>query len=153
LNLAVTARAVGDKYIPEQKMKVTRSRLRHDVVSQSGTHSRENNPYGSLVYSVAIQFTKEGSMTTSGVLLAVAVACAAWATASAIMITRMLERRGLTTPLPFIGMFLFRNLARYRGITLRETGKVGTVFYSYVIPINAALILALAALALRNWGL
>ena len=53
-------------------------------------------------------------MTTSGVLLTIAVLCAAWATASAILITRALDQRGLTTPLPFIGMFLFRNLARQR---------------------------------------
>jgi hypothetical protein len=67
-------------------------------------------------------------MTISGVLLTIAVLCIAWATASAMLITRMLDRRGLNTPLPLIGLFQFRNLERYGEITRRETGKVGFLF-------------------------
>jgi hypothetical protein len=92
-------------------------------------------------------------MTISGVLLTIAVLCAIWATASAMLITRMLDRRGLNTPLPLIRLFLFRNLERYTEITRRETGKVGLLFYSYIIPINAALVLTLVALAFRSFGI
>ncbi len=87
------------------------------------------------------------------VLLAIAVLCAAWAVASALMMTRMLDQRGLNTPPPLIGPFLFRNLGRYREVTRRVTGKVGSLFYSYVIPINAALVLALASLASSACGI
>lgn len=92
-------------------------------------------------------------MTISGVLLTIALLCAIGATTSAILITSMLDRRGLKTPLPFIGLFLFRNLERYREITRRETGKVGLLFYSYVVPIIAALVLALVALVFRSSGI
>jgi hypothetical protein len=59
----------------------------------------------------------------------------------------------ITTPFPFIRLFLFRNLGRYREITRSETGKVGPLFYSYVILINAALELVMIAVAIRISGL
>ena len=58
-----------------------------------------------------------------------------------------------TTPFPFIRLFLFRNLERYKEITRRETGKVGPLFYSYIIPINMALALVLIAAAMRISGM
>ena len=59
----------------------------------------------------------------------------------------------ITTPFPFIRLFLFRNLERYKEITRRETGKVGPLFYSYVIPISTALALVLIAAAMRISGM
>ena len=35
---------------------------------------------------------------------------------------------------------------RYKKITLEETGKVGPLFYHWVIAINTALVLAIAAI-------
>lgn len=84
-------------------------------------------------------------MSIAGALLFLAAVCALWAVVSAVRIAAVLDRLGIKTPFPFIVLFIFRNLNRYREITLRETGKVGPLFYSYVIPINAAWILALAA--------
>jgi hypothetical protein len=89
-------------------------------------------------------------MSGTGISVMIAAICVIWALASAILITAMLDRRGLTTPFPFIGLFLFRNLGRYREITRRETGKTGFLFYSFVVPINAALVLVLAALVLNS---
>jgi hypothetical protein len=89
-------------------------------------------------------------MSHPGILLALAMACVVWAVISAVMIAVALDRRGIKTPLPFIGALIFRNLSRYRQVTLAETGKVGRLFYSYVVPINVALILALAALLIRT---
>jgi hypothetical protein len=90
-------------------------------------------------------------MSVPVLLLVMAVICAACAVVSAVLITRELDRRGVRTPFPFIGVLLFRNLRRYREMTLRESGKVGPLFYSYVLPINMALILGLAAWA--AWAL
>jgi len=84
-------------------------------------------------------------MSVPAILLYLAVACVAWAVVSAVLITAALDRRGITTPFPFIGALIFRNLIRYRDITREETGRVGRLFYSYVVPINAALLFALAA--------
>ena len=89
-------------------------------------------------------------MSIPAVLLFLAVACAVWAVVSAVMLTAALDRRGIETPFPFIGALLFRNLIRYREITLKETGKVGRLFYSYVVPINLSLILVLVAWLART---
>ena len=87
-------------------------------------------------------------MAISTALLIVAVVCGIWATLSAVLLTRWLDQHGLTTPFPFIGLFLFRNVGRYRELTRTESGKVGPLFYSYIIPVNAAWILASIALAI-----
>ncbi len=83
------------------------------------------------------------------VLACLALACVVWAVATAIRIAEFLDKRGVKTPFPFWGFYIFRNMGRYREVTIQETGKVGPLYYQYVIPINAALLLALAALAIR----
>lgn len=85
-------------------------------------------------------------MGLSSFLIMLVVACGIWVATSAVLITAALDRRGMRTPFPFIGLFLFRNLGRYREITLRETGKVGLLYYSYIVAINTALAFALIAL-------
>ncbi len=89
-------------------------------------------------------------MSASAVLLILPAISAIWAVVPAVMITAALDRHGIRTPFPFIGVLIFRNLIRYRQMTVSETGKVGGLFYSCVIPINTALILAVAALAVRS---
>ena len=39
---------------------------------------------------------------------------------------------------------------RYKKITLEETGKVGFLYYHWVIAINAALVFAVAAIISKN---
>jgi hypothetical protein len=87
------------------------------------------------------------------ILLMAAFICAAWAVISAILLTRALDQRGLTTPFPFIGLFLFRNLGRYKETTRSEAAKVGSLYYSYIISINTALVLVVIALAIRFSGM
>jgi hypothetical protein len=81
-------------------------------------------------------------------LLFLAVLCGMWAAISAVMIAHALHRRGLTTPAPFVGLFIFRNLRTYRAITLAETGRTGPLFYSYVVAINLAVVLVVLAWSL-----
>jgi hypothetical protein len=88
-------------------------------------------------------------MSVSGILLVLAVACVVWAVVSYVLLTAALDRRGIKTAFPFIGVLLFRNLFRYRELTRDKTGKVGGLFWSYVVPINAALVLVVAALLIR----
>ena len=91
-------------------------------------------------------------MTLTYLLLTCALVCALWALTSAILITGELDLRGMKTPFPFIGLLLFRNLGRYKETTLKETGKAGLLYYSYVIPINTAWIFALLALIISQTG-
>ncbi len=81
-------------------------------------------------------------------LIAAAVVCAICASTSAVLLTRVLDQRGLATPFPLMRLFFFRNVERYKEITRRETGKIGPLFYLYVISINATLVLAVIALVL-----
>ena len=81
----------------------------------------------------------------STLLLTVAALCTVWGAVSLILLTRGLDKRGMRTPLLFVGLWLPRNLGRYRDLTRRETGKVGPLYYSFLISINAAWILALLA--------
>jgi hypothetical protein len=85
-------------------------------------------------------------------MLALAVICGFSAAVVAVRIARALEPHGVRTPFPFIGLLVFRNLHRYREITLSQTGRVGPLFYAYVVPINMALALVLAAWALHSLG-
>ena len=84
------------------------------------------------------------------VLACLALACVIWSVVTIIRITAFLDKRGIKTPVPFWGFYLFRNMGRYKETTIKETGKVGSLYYQYVIPINAALLLALAALFVRS---
>jgi len=85
-------------------------------------------------------------MSIEGYLLMAAGICVIWAIVAAILLTVDLDRRGIKTPFPFIGALLFRNLGLYKKTTLEERGKVGPLYFSYVIPINLALALVICAL-------
>ncbi|MBN2398773.1 MAG: hypothetical protein JXI33_00365 [Candidatus Aminicenantes bacterium] len=80
----------------------------------------------------------------------IAIACVIWSIVTAIRITMFLDRRGLKTPGPFWGFYIFRNLGDYRKTSIQEDGKIGPLYYQYVIPINVALFCALAALGIRS---
>lgn len=85
-------------------------------------------------------------MTPVTVLISVAVVCGLWAGVSAVLLAGALERHGVRTPFPFWGVLVFRNLHRYSELTRGTTGRIGPLFYSYVIAINAALVLVVIAL-------
>jgi hypothetical protein len=87
------------------------------------------------------------------IVLVVAFICVVCAVISAILLTRALDQRGLTTPFPVIGLFLFRNLGRYKEITRSETGKVGPLSFTYIISVNTAFVLVLVAVAIRFSGM
>jgi hypothetical protein len=73
------------------------------------------------------------------------------AVASAVLITAALDSRGMRTPFLLMRALFFRNLVRYREITQSETGRIGPLFWSYLVSINAMWILGLAALG--AWAL
>jgi len=87
-------------------------------------------------------------MTLVQLLLGLSVVCGLWAGATAVLIARALEPHGIRTPFPFLGLFIFRNLHRYSEVTRRTTGKIGPLFYAYVLPINAALVMVVSALVI-----
>lgn len=69
-----------------------------------------------------------------------------WFIVSGIMIINELLKRKQKINLIFIRLMLPVYAHRYKKITLEETGKVGSLFYHWVIAINIALVLAIAAI-------
>lgn len=90
-------------------------------------------------------------MTAATALLVLAVGCAACATVAAVLMAAWLDRNGVKTPLPLLRWFVLRNLAHYRSATRAQTGKTGVLYYTFVVAMSLAWVLALAA-ALVWWS-
>ena len=80
-------------------------------------------------------------MTT--LLVSLILACAVWAVVASVLITGDLERRGVSVDLLWLRVKMLKYLGQYRKVTLEETGRVGPLFYHYVIPLNVALVLVI----------
>ena len=81
------------------------------------------------------------------ILLAVlAFIAIAWNIVSGIMIINELTKRKQKINYVFIKLMLPVYAHRYKKITLDETGKVGPLFYHWVVAINTALVFAIAAI-------
>ena len=89
-------------------------------------------------------------MNLSNVFVAVAILSVLWGTASAIMITAALQKRGIKINWVFLRiLFLTKYLGQYREVTRQETGRTGPLFYSYIISMNVALVTAVVGVLLR----
>ena len=69
------------------------------------------------------------------------IICVIWAVVSAIMITVYMHRRGRKISILWLRFMILKYLHEYATITREETGKVGPLFYHYVVPLNIALII------------
>lgn len=69
-----------------------------------------------------------------------------WAVVSYILLTAELHKRGVKIPIHTYRWMVLNYLEQYKNMTMAETGKIGSLFFSYTIPINLAWILALGAL-------
>jgi len=76
------------------------------------------------------------------------VACIAitWYIVSGIMIVSQLQKRKQKINFVFIKLMQPVYAHRYKKITLEETGKVGSLFYHWLVSVNIALIFATAAI-------
>lgn len=85
----------------------------------------------------------------SRVFLVAAVVSALWGVVAAIGIAAALDRRGIRVNPFLFRLFFFRYLSEYRSATLRETGKVGALYRSYITAMVVALACAVIGLLLR----
>jgi len=69
-----------------------------------------------------------------------------WFIVSGMMMVNDLMKRGHKINFIFIKVMFTVYAHRYKKITLEETGKVGSLFYHWVIAINIALVFAVAAI-------
>jgi hypothetical protein len=61
-----------------------------------------------------------------------------------MLIARDLEKRGIPVTFVWLRLMILKYLHQYSKITREETGRVGPLFYHYVVPLNVALVLAVA---------
>jgi hypothetical protein len=83
-------------------------------------------------------------------LLILAVACAIWAVVSSLLIAADLQKRGVPVSFLWLRVMILRYLHQYAKITQEETGRVGPLFYHYVVPLNVALALVIIT-AIIGW--
>lgn len=73
-----------------------------------------------------------------------------WFVASGMMIVNELIKRKHKINFILIRMMFPIYAHRYKKITLEETGKVGALYYHWLIAINTALVFAVAAIIAKN---
>ena len=65
---------------------------------------------------------------------------------SSVMIYVQLKDRGEKVSFLWLRLYIISYANRYKKITKKETGKIGYLFYVWIISINVALISAILAL-------
>jgi hypothetical protein len=80
------------------------------------------------------------------VLVFLAVAGAVWATVAAVLMTRCLSRHGVKVNWLLWRLVMPAYVHRYQTMTQEMEGRTGPLFAHFVVPINLALLFAVAAL-------
>lgn len=83
------------------------------------------------------------------ILLGFVLVCAIWAVTASLLIARDLEKRGIPVSFFWLRLMIFKYLHQYNTMTRQETGRIGSLFYHYVVPLNlaAALLVVIAIIA------
>ena len=80
---------------------------------------------------------------------AIVAGCLAWAASAGLLAVRYCEWHGASVNPAILGIEMLKCLSCYKKLTREETGHVGSLFYHFVIPINAALVLAIVLLVVE----
>lgn len=87
----------------------------------------------------------------SSILLGIAILSVLCGVISAVLIAAVLQRRGIKINWIWLRvLILSKYLGQYRDVTLQETGRIGLLFYSYIIAMNLALVTGIIGLVLRK---
>lgn len=78
-----------------------------------------------------------------------AIAAAVVSVVFSMLIVRELQKRKVKINFFFLKLYLPKYAHQYKQITLQETGKVGSLFYGWLVSINAAWVFVLLGLVLR----
>jgi hypothetical protein len=86
----------------------------------------------------------------STVFFVLAILSALWGVVDFILIAAALDKRGIHVNMFLARVFFFRYLNQYKRATMSENGKVGPLYYSYIVAMNVALVCAVIGLILRT---
>jgi hypothetical protein len=76
-------------------------------------------------------------------LVILALACVLWAVIAALLIANDLKKRGMPVSFFWLRVMIVKYLHQYAKITQEKDGRVGPLFYHYVVPLNVALVLVI----------
>jgi hypothetical protein len=77
--------------------------------------------------------------------------CVIWAVVAAMLIVNDLSKRGIRINFIWLRLMIIKYLHEYAKLTREETGRVGPLFYHYVVPLNVALLIVVV-LAVGGWA-
>jgi len=83
------------------------------------------------------------------IIFILALISTSWGVVSAIVMANFIARRGYKINLLFIRLLILKYIHQYSEITTEENGKPGKWFYSYIVSMNLALLLAIAGLIMK----
>jgi hypothetical protein len=86
----------------------------------------------------------------SDLFLGLAILSVVWGVVSAIKMASFLSQRGTRINLLFFKIMVLKYISQYYQITKQEHGRPGLWFYSYIISMNLALVLAIVGFVLRG---
>lgn len=81
--------------------------------------------------------------------LALAILFVLWGIVSSIVVASYLSARGVRVNYVFFRVLVLKYIRDYHAMTMRDKGRPGPWFYSYVISMMLALVFAIVGLALR----
>jgi len=81
-------------------------------------------------------------------ILGLGVICVIWAVVAAILIAADLHKRGIAVSFIWLRLMILKYLHEYSKVTREETGRVGPLFYHYVVPLNVALVIVIVLVIL-----
>jgi len=85
----------------------------------------------------------------SNFILILAIICVLCGVVFSIMITVFLSKRGTKINYLLIRIYIYKYINQYRKITIEENGKVGPLFYPFIISFILALIFAISGAILK----
>lgn len=88
-------------------------------------------------------------MALNEILLYLALLSVVWGVVSAIVITSYLSQRGVKINFLLLRIMIIKYVHQYHELTRNESGRPGPWFYSYILSMNLALILAVIGLILK----
>ena len=84
-------------------------------------------------------------MDIFSVLIALCVLCGLWNVVTSLQVYNALQKRGIAVSFLWLRLLAPKYAYQYRQITRDETGRVGPLFYNWIISINLALLFAVVA--------
>jgi hypothetical protein len=85
-------------------------------------------------------------MSVVVVLVALSVVCVIWNVVTTLIIYDALQRRGIPVSFLWLRMLAPKYASQYKDITKAETGRVGPLFYHWIVSINLAWVFAIVAI-------